>query len=589
MKILKLLNKKIILNSLFFFCVFSFSSFSNEPVDIWSIGPQKPIDKTLENKKSESEEISTNTIYEINSKKKNEIKIDIEQDDSLISKKINIAGIYDPQENNLTMDMWSNSNGEQILNIFSKIKKIKLSNDAKEILNISFLTNSYYPVQNITSEEFLNIKIEWLIKNNNFKLIEEFLFENKNIDKNSKLVKFLVNEYLSDSKIEKACGIFSNISEAIKDNYLSKFNIYCLISQSKKEEAQLLFDLQKELNFNDVFFEKKFNYLMGYEDKIDQTISEKSILDFHLSHRTNPDFQFVPTKNTKKNIWRYLLTSNLLDDIEDIDLEDLNKITLIEKATHEKNYNEKELFELYKRFQFNIDQLITVKQSYKLLSNVEARALIYQGILITNEINAKVELIKLLKNLFIKDGIGNAFKIELVKILKEIDIDKMPSNYTNFYKVYMSEEQPILTNIKINNKIIHQSKLLNYFRNESSLKNAQKDLNDILKKIKKDKKYYVSIKDIIMIESLKSDGLEVQKKYNNLYEVSTSNMPTDIQSLINNNDTGAALLRIVEIIGQDELKDIDLETLEFIISALNQLNIDSLRNKMILKILPLKV
>ena len=110
-----------------------------------------------------------------------------------------------------------------------------------------------------------------------------------------------------------------------------------------------------------------------------------------------------------------------------------------------------------------------------------------------------------------------------------------------------------------------------------------------MKKIKKDKKYYISIKDIIIIESLKSDGLEVQKKYNNLYEVSTSNMPTDIQFLINNNDTGAALLRIAEIIGQDELKDIDLETLEFIISALNQLNIDSLRNKMILKVLPLKV
>ena len=66
-------------------------------------------------------------------------------------------------------------------------------------------------------------------------------------------------------------------------------------------------------------------------------------------------------------------------------------------------------------------------------------------------------------------------------------------------------------------------------------------------------------------------------------------MPTDIQFLINNNDAGAALLRIAEIIGQDELKDIDLETLEFIISALNQLNIDSLRNKMILKVLPLKV
>ena len=589
MKILKLLNKKKIVGSLFFFCIFSFNSFSNEPVDIWNIGPEKPAEETLENKIPENKETSTTSIYEMNSKKKDETKIDIEQDDNLTSKKIDIAGIYDPQENNLTMDMWLNSNGEQILNIFNKIKKIKLSNDAREILNISFLTNSYYPVQNITPEEFLNIKIEWLIKNNNLKLIENFLLKNKNIDKNSKLVKFLVDEYLSSSKLEKACDIFSNINEAINDNYLSKFKIYCLISQRKNDEAQLLFDLKKELNFEDAFFEKKFNYLMGYDDKIDLTISEKTVLDFHLSHRTNPDFQFVPTKNTKKSIWRYLSTSNLLDDIEDIDLEDLNKIILIEKAAHEENYDEKELFELYKRFQFNIDQLLTVKQSYKLLSNVESRALIYQGILITNEIEAKLELIKLLKNIFIKDKIGNAFKIELVKILKEIDVDKMPSNYTNFYKIYMSEEEPILTNIKINNKIIHQSKLINYFRNESSSKNAQKDLNDILKKIKKDKKYYVSIKDIIIIESLKSDGLEVQKKYNNLYEVSTSNMPTDIQFLINNNDTGAALLRIAEIIGQDELKDIDLETLEFIISALNQLNIDSLRNKMILKVLPLKV
>ena len=166
MKILKLLNKKKIASSLFFFCIFSFNSFSNEPVDIWNIGPEKPIEETLENKGSKKKEISTDSIYELNSKKKNGTKIDIEQDDSLTSKKIDIAGLYDPQENNLTMDMWLNSNGEQILNIFNKIKKIKLSNDAREILNISFLTNSYYPVQNITPEEFLNIKIEWLIKNN---------------------------------------------------------------------------------------------------------------------------------------------------------------------------------------------------------------------------------------------------------------------------------------------------------------------------------------------------------------------------------------------------------------------------------------
>ena len=66
-------------------------------------------------------------------------------------------------------------------------------------------------------------------------------------------------------------------------------------------------------------------------------------------------------------------------------------------------------------------------------------------------------------------------------------------------------------------------------------------------------------------------------------------MPSDIQALINNKESGVVLLRLVEVIGQDRLKDIGPETLYFIISALNQLNMDPLRNKILLKVLPLKV
>ncbi len=66
-------------------------------------------------------------------------------------------------------------------------------------------------------------------------------------------------------------------------------------------------------------------------------------------------------------------------------------------------------------------------------------------------------------------------------------------------------------------------------------------------------------------------------------------MPDDIQVLIDNNDIGLVLLRLVEVIGQDEINNIGPETLYFIISALNQLNIDHLRNKILLKVLPLKV
>ena len=59
--------------------------------------------------------------------------------------------------------------------------------------------------------------------------------------------------------------------------------------------------------------------------------------------------------------------------------------------------------------------------------------------------------------------------------------------------------------------------------------------------------------------------------------------------MINNDEKGTALLRIAEVIGQDSLDRIDEDTLYFIISTLNQLNVGLLRNKILLKVLPLKV
>ena len=59
--------------------------------------------------------------------------------------------------------------------------------------------------------------------------------------------------------------------------------------------------------------------------------------------------------------------------------------------------------------------------------------------------------------------------------------------------------------------------------------------------------------------------------------------------MINNNEIASAILRIIEVIGQDNLETMDDDTLFFIISALNQLNIDIIRNDILLKVLPLKV
>ncbi len=587
MKISKLLNKSYL--SILFCCLFLQNTelYSNEPVDIWSLENQKDLEEQSLNEVVQDENISDKTLYELQGEKN--INSIIELDSQLKSDQIKIVGIYDPSENDVTIDMWKNSDGNKILDLYRKIQKIDLSNDSKEILKISLLTNSYVPTKNISNDQFLKLKRDWLLENSDLNLIEKYLIKNQKIKKNEKLIKFLINEYLSKSELGKSCKVLSKINYPTEDEYLTKFNIYCLINNNKKEEAQLQYDLKRELGFKDDFFEKKFNYLMKYDLSIDETVSEASILDFHLSHRTNPNFSFEPNDSTSKKIWRYLSTSNLLTSIESVDLENEQKILSIEKATHEGNYTEKELFELYKRFQFSINQLLNVNQSYKLLKNVESRALLYQGILINSDIDKKLELTKLLKESFVRDEKGNAFNNELFSILSKIDEKEVPLNYSRFYKKYVQTEKSNLKKIKINNKVIHQSKLINYLKGDLDEDETKKDLNDILKKVKKNKKYFVSIKDIILLETLKSDGIEFDKKYDSLYEVDNSNMPSDLQKLIENEESGLVLLRLVQILGQDNFEDLGSETLLFIVSALNQLNIDKLRNKILLKVLPLKV
>jgi len=585
MKKLKLLNKKY-LPVILFYLLLGLAAQSQEPIDIWNIEEKKTTEK-LDVIENTEKDVPSNSIYKMQSQKDDGINID--EDQTLLSDKIKIVGLYDPAENGLDINMWSNSNGDQILNIFKRINKMELSKDATEILDILLLTNAHYPQINISKNQFLELKSSWLIKNSNLQLIESYLLKNQIINDHPKLTQLLVDEYLSKSEIKKACEVFSKIKDPIQNDYLSRFNIYCLINDNKKEEAQLMLDLKKELGFENKFYERKINYLMGYSNEPDIEISENTILDFHLSHRTNPQFKFEPKDSTSKQIWKYLSTSNLLDSIKDIELTDIDKINSIERATHEKHYVEKELFELYKRFQFNINQLLNIKESTKVLSAVESRALIYQGILITTEIENKFILINALKNSFKNEGMENAFDVELRTFLKEIDKEEVPSNFTSFYNNYIDLVKTELTKIKINNKVLHQSKLINYFKDEGSSKKITKDLNDLLKKVKKNKKYFFSKKDIILVEAFKSDGIQVSEKFKNLYDIRESEIPSDIQIFINSGDMAAAMLRIVEVIGQDEINDIDEDTLYFIISTLNQLNADPLRNKILLKVLPLKI
>ena len=581
MKTLKLLNKKNFSIIIFSLIASTISFAEDKPVDIWNI-EKKEVETISEENLSEensNKEISENNVYRMQSDKKDDaIKLDAD----LTSKTIKIAGLYDPQDYGLSISMWSNSDGSTLKKLFEYIDKYDLSKDASEILNITLLTNAYYPDQNITDEEFIKFKTKWLIKNSDLELIEEYLVKNQNINQHPELMRYMVDKYLSRSDVKKSCEIFSKIKEPIVNEYLSKFNLYCLINYGKNEEAQLILDLKKELGFKDEYFENKVNYLFGYIDEANKEISENSVLDFHLAHRTNSEFKFEPNKDTPKLIWKYLSASNLLYEIQDIENTDIEKISTIEKATHDKNYSEDKLFEFYKRFQFNINQLLNTKDSYKTLSSIEGKALVYQRLLLTEDPKLKLELIKILKDIFQSEGIENAFDDELKKLLSQIEESEVPSNFTTFYNQYLKDDEIISKKIKYNNKILHQSKLVNYFNGDYAKSKIEEDLNKFLKKIKKDKKYFLSKKDVIFLEALKSDGIKISKKYQNLYKVNKSEMPSDIQRMIDNNEIGAALLRIIEVIGPEKIEDIDDDTVYFIINTLNQLNTDLIRNKLLL-------
>ena len=572
-----MLNKffiKILL--LTFSFVYSFT-FANEPVDIWSIDKKK------------DEKNSINTINE------NDDTENLIIQDTLISNieegeiinQTKIVGLYDPEENGFGLEMWNNTNPKKIFELSKKISKMDLSEDAKKIYTKLLLTNSYSPSDELEEKEFLNIKSEWLIKYNDIELIKEYLKKNIDIDQNEKWTRFVLDELFSINEKKEACEFIDELNINFKDDYLTKFSIYCLIYLKKNEQASLRYDLEKELGYSDPFFEKKFQYLLGYISNT-STTSEEDLLNLHLSFLTNNEYKYKPDDKTPKIYWRYLSSNNLLESVNNIDVEDENQISLLEKATHQGNYLELDLLNLYKRFQFSVDQLLNIETEIQRISNIQSRALLYQGILLSKDPNTVIKLSKLLKDSFINENIPNAFNNELKNILKSFKLEELSSDLTDFYSISI-EQEDINSDIKFNNKILHQSKLVKYFGNENiSNKKIEKDLNNYLKKVKKSKKNYLITKDIILIEAMVSDGIKIKEEYKNLYNYKENTIPTDIQVLINDQEIGMAVLRLIEIIGEDKIKDLGSETLYFLINALNQMNIDPIRNEILYSVLPLR-
>ena len=380
--------------------------YANEPVDIWSIDQKKDTNINDNSNIEDYNESSETIIIQDN------LISNIEEDQ--IIKKRKIVGLYDPEENGFNLEMWNNTDPKKIFELSKKINKMTLSNDAKKIYTKLLLTNSYSPNEKSDEKAFLEMKSDWLVQFKNIDLIKEYLKKNFEIEPNEKLTRFVLDELFSVNENKQACEFLEELNTNFKDNYLTKFSIYCLIYLKKNEQASLRYDLEKELGYSDPFFEKKFQYLSGYISNSPDT-SDKDLLSLHLSFLTNKEYKYLPNEKTPKIYWRYLSSNNLLQSVNNIDVEDENQISLLEKATHQGNYQEFDLLNLYKRFQFSIDQLLNIQVEIDRISNISSRALLYQGILLNDDPNTVIKLSKLLKESFENDQIPNAFNIELIR------------------------------------------------------------------------------------------------------------------------------------------------------------------------------
>ena len=572
---LKSLNKTI---GLLILLVLYSPAKGEEKIDIWDKSKEEN-KKVIENNKNPSNKLNSNILTTVTVNN----EIEIEKNISNSSEDLKIFGIYDPAKNNFDLNMWSQTDAEKVRASFKRINKIKLSNTATQLFENTILSIAH-PPKGMNDKEFINLKMNWLIENKKINLIEQFLKYNNSFPNKKRMIQYLVDNNIAKADIKSGCEKISFLDKSVKDSYLEKFKIYCLVFNKKNNEAQLQLDILREENKSDSFFDDKINFLLGVTNKTTNKINEKNLLNFYLSSVTVKDFNFEPKKNTKKIIWEYLNAANLII-LEDY--QNKEKLRDLELAANANQFDKKKIFDIYSKIDFELNTLIKAEDVYQTFENIDSRALIYQKYLLSDNEENKIKLLFLLKDLFQKDELSNIFSNFLSDRLKEIDLSEVSESYQEVVKKNIKNEENVKKGkIKFDDKILHRSRLIRYFNNEIDQKKAQKDFLRIYKKIKKNRKYFFSAKDLALVESLAKDGFEIPKDLNYSEISKKYNIPSNLIKLGKGNESAFLTLKLVEIIGEDEAYNLDPETIYFITHLLNQNNLKNIRNEILISALP---
>ena len=142
MKISKQLSKILIFT--FFILLVQFAK-AQEIKEIWSEIEKKEIS----NNESNNDD-STSVVNQLEGVKVKLSDENILVDQNLDNSNILLSGLFDPDDNDLKLDMWSKTDGIEIKKQLERIQSKNLSSFSERLMDVALLTNSYIPNQNFS-------------------------------------------------------------------------------------------------------------------------------------------------------------------------------------------------------------------------------------------------------------------------------------------------------------------------------------------------------------------------------------------------------------------------------------------------------
>ncbi len=283
------------------------------------------------------------------------------------------TGLYDESYSGLNTDIWSNSNFQEIKNLFDTLPQNLSSSILSEFLDLSLLSISAPPKAIQGENNFLNIKINYLINRGKYDEVNKLydLLDNK--EYMNSFQNHILNYYLIQSDYKSLCN-----SKKLKDIYLKKelfYKSFCDAMSSNLLALDLDLSLLREEGFAEDDYYYIYNSILN-DVKINvNKIKSLDLFKLNLLQNNNVDLENI-IKNESDLSFK-LFYSRLDTKINN------HKTSLIEDLVILKLIDKKYLSEAYTALSKNLSD-------YNELNNLQKRAQLYEKIRKTSNQNELV-------------------------------------------------------------------------------------------------------------------------------------------------------------------------------------------------------